>query len=107
MCIRDSYDAPDLMSSCGARSVSVHALQALTLMNSEFMLQQSQSLATRVWREGLSERQRIGRLFELTLGRPPSAVESKATREFLRAQTILIARRQERGEKIAPPPEMP
>ena len=102
-----AYDAPDLMSSCGARSVSVHALQALTLMNSEFMLQQSQALATRVWREGLSETQRIGRLFELTLGRPPNAAELKATREFLRAQTILIARRQERGEKIASPPEMP
>ncbi len=33
-----AFDAPDLMSVCGARQVSVHALQSLTLMNSEFML---------------------------------------------------------------------
>ena len=98
-----AYDAPDLMSSCGARSVSVHALQALTLMNSEFMLQQSQALAGRVWREGLSETQRIMRLFELALGRLPDAAELQATREFLRTQTILIARRFHRGEKIVGP----
>src|SRR6185369_16883313 len=95
-----AYDAPDLMSSCGARSVSVHALQSLTLMNSEFMLQQSQALAARVLREGLSERQRIAHLFELTLGRLPDATELRTTREFLRRQTALIAGRQQRGEKI-------
>ncbi len=95
-----AYDAPDLMSSCGARSVSVHALQSLTLMNSEFMLQQSQALAARLLREGLSERQRIARLFELALGRLPDATELQTTREFLRRQTALIAGRQLRGEKI-------
>lgn len=114
-----AYDAPDLMSSCGARSVSVHALQALTLMNSELMLQQSQALAARVWREALSEekwsvargqgsgeKKRIEHLFELALGRLPDAAELKATRDFLRTQTILIARRLERGEKIVHVPEV-
>ncbi|MEP7274262.1 MAG: DUF1553 domain-containing protein, partial [Acidobacteriota bacterium] len=95
-----AYDAPDLMSSCGARGVSVHALQALTLMNSEFMLQQSQALAARVLREDLTERLRIVRLFELALGRLPDTTELQATRAFLQAQTILIAGRQHRGEKI-------
>ena len=33
-----AFDAPDMMSSCAARGESVHALQALTLMNSDFML---------------------------------------------------------------------
>jgi hypothetical protein len=95
-----AYDAPDLMSSCGARSVSVHALQSLTLMNSEFMLQQSKAVAARVLREGLSERQRIARLFELALGRLPDAAELQTTREFLRQQTALLARRQQRGEML-------
>lgn len=98
-----AYDAPDLMSSCGARSVSVHALQALTLMNSKFMLQQSQALAGRVWHERQSETQRIMRLFELALGRLPDATELQATREFLRTQTIVIAQRLQRGEKIVAP----
>ena len=69
------------------------------------MLQQSQALAARVWREGLNERQRIVRLFEVALGRLPDAAESQATREFLRTQTTLISQRLERGEKIAQAPE--
>jgi hypothetical protein len=95
-----AYDAPDLMSSCGARSVSVHALQSLTLMNSEFMLQQSQALTARVLRERVNERQRIARLFELSLGRLPDATELQATREFLRQQTALLTGRLQRGEKL-------
>src|SRR5262249_34508645 len=31
------FDQPDMMTSCGARGKSVHALQALTLLNSDFM----------------------------------------------------------------------
>ncbi len=96
-----AYDAPDLMSSCGARNVSVHALQALTLMNSAFMLQQSKALTRRVWRSGASEQQRIARLFELALGRLPSAVEMQTTRAFLREQRTLLAGRLQRGEALA------
>lgn len=102
-----AYDAPDLMSSCGARNVSVHALQALTLMNSEFMLQQSKALAARVLSSGTSEQQRIRILFERTLGRLPSSVEQQTTREFLRQQQVLLSGRQQRGEKIAPLSEIP
>ena len=102
-----AYDAPDLMSSCGARSVSVHALQALTLMNSEFMLQQSQALAAHVWRKGLSQRHRLAGLFELALGRLPDATELQVMREFLRTQTSLIDARRQRGEEILHVPELP
>ncbi|MBI1766094.1 MAG: DUF1553 domain-containing protein [Acidobacteria bacterium] len=96
-----AYDTPDLMSSCGARNVSVHALQALTLMNSEFMLQQSKALAARVLRAGQTEPQRIMRLFELALGRPPSVVEAQTARAFLREQRALLVGRRQRGETLA------
>jgi len=95
-----AFDSPDLMSSCGARSVSVHALQALTLMNSPFLLEQSQALTVRLYRDAASESVRIRRLFELTLGRLPSATEQQLTREFLRQQTALLAGRLQQGEKV-------
>ena len=84
-----AYDAPDLMSSCGARSVSVHALQSLTLMNSEFMWQQAQSLSLRLAREAKTDAQRFARLYELTLGRKPAPQEMQLTRVFLREQQRL------------------
>lgn len=96
-----AYDAPDLMSPCGARNVSVHALQALTLMNSEFMLQQSKALAARVLLAGQTEPQRIARLFELGLGRLPSAVELQTARTFLREQRALLTPRMQRGVTLA------
>lgn len=96
-----AYDAPDMMSSCGARNVSVHALQALTLMNSEFMLQQSKALTARILRSEATDVQRIRSLFECALGRLPSPLELQTTRDFLRQQRTLLNWRQQRGEKIA------
>ncbi|MBL8223675.1 MAG: DUF1553 domain-containing protein, partial [Bryobacterales bacterium] len=43
-----NFDQPDTMSSCPTRQTSTHALQALSLMNSSFMEQQSKTFATRV-----------------------------------------------------------
>ncbi len=84
-----AYDAPDLMSSCGARSASVHALQSLTLMNSEFMWQQAQALSQRLVREAKTDAQRIARLYELALARPATPQERQLTRAFLREQQRL------------------
>jgi mono/diheme cytochrome c family protein len=95
-----AFDSPDLMSSCGARSVSVHALQALTLMNSPMLLQQSKALAERLLRAEQGPVPRIKLLYQLTLGRWPTAAEQQLTREFLRQQTALLAAQQQRGEKI-------
>jgi hypothetical protein len=93
------FDQPDMMSSCGARGQSVHALQSLTLMNSDFMTRQSRALARRLWTDMPGdETARIHRLFELTLNRPPNTKELESTRRFLRAQTkvleVQIARRE-------------
>jgi mono/diheme cytochrome c family protein len=96
-----AYDQPDLMSSCGARSASIHALQSLTLMNSDFMQQQAQALARRLFSEaGASEPKMIARLYELALSRPPRAEEQKATQTFLKAHTALIRQRIVRRESV-------
>jgi len=97
-----AFDTPDLMSSCGARSVSVHALQALTMINSPFMFDQSRALASRLFREvPANNRLRIVRLYELALGRRPSQQELRLTQDFLVAQAAIIKDRIGRDEKIA------
>ncbi|MFN0083763.1 MAG: PSD1 and planctomycete cytochrome C domain-containing protein [Blastocatellia bacterium] len=98
-----AYDAPDMMSSCGARAVSVHALQSLTLMNSEFMLGQSRALAERLMKEaaGGTDTARITRLYQLAFARKPLPAELRAARQFLRGQTALLRERIARGEPVA------
>jgi cytochrome c553 len=103
-----AFDAPDLMSSCGARSVSVHALQSLTLMNSEFMLAQSRALAERLFREtGGNERVMMTRLYELALARAPRPAELRATQSFLNDQAAIIRGRVARGEAITRLKDLP
>jgi hypothetical protein len=103
-----AFDAPDLMSSCGARSVSVHALQALTLMNSDFMSQQSRALAERLFKEtGGHEQSMMIRLYQLALGRRPKLEEVKAIQSFLRDQTTVIRQRIARGEPTTKLKELP
>jgi len=103
-----AFDAPDLMSTCGARSVSVHSLQALTLMNSEFMFQQSQALAERLFSDtGGNQKSMIDKLFLLALGRKPLLAEIQATNSFLKDQATIVRGRIARGEAIVRLKELP
>jgi hypothetical protein len=103
-----AFDAPDLMAVCGARQVSVHALQSLTLMNSEFMLRQSRALARRLFKEaGADERAMIARLYELTLARKPRPDELRLTQNFLKGQSAVIRARIARGETVSKPQDLP
>jgi hypothetical protein len=101
-----AFDSPDMMNSCGARSVSVHALQSLTLMNSQFMFEQSKALAMRLFAETAElksdrEDRMISRLYELALGRLPQLTEKQMTKEFLKDQTAILRQRIAKGEKVA------
>ncbi|MBL8191881.1 MAG: DUF1549 domain-containing protein [Acidobacteria bacterium] len=101
-----AFDSPDMMNSCGARSVSVHALQSLTLMNSQFMLDQSKALASRLFAETAElktnrEDKMISRLYELAFGRLPSVTEKQMTRTFLKDQIVILRQRIAKGEKVA------
>lgn len=80
-----NFDQPDTMTSCSVRQTSTHALQSLSLLNSEFMQAQSHALATRVLREceGSGPECEGERAFQLTLARRPAAGEAHLVREFL------------------------
>ncbi|MBI2686226.1 MAG: DUF1549 domain-containing protein [Acidobacteria bacterium] len=80
-----NFDQPDAITSCPVRAVSTHALQALSLLNSAFMQEQSEALAARVntvCRKGGAACQ-IRTAYELTLQRPPRPKEQQMARQFL------------------------
>jgi hypothetical protein len=78
-----NFDQPDAMTSCPVRPTSTHSLQALTLMNSDFMQEQSNAFADRLQREcGSEEGCRLRRAYKLTLARAPRTEEVGMARRF-------------------------
>ncbi len=87
----DAFNAPDTQSACPRRATSTHALQALTLLNSEFAASRTRSFAARVVREGGNcALDRIKFAYQLALGREPKPSEAQRAQAFLTAQTKLI-----------------
>ncbi len=82
-----NFDQPDTMTSCPVRLTSTHALQALTLMNSGFMHEQSEAFAERLKTECGPDRVcQLRRAYKLTLSRLPVASEIKMANEFFTAE---------------------
>jgi len=70
-----NFDQPDTMSSCPDRPTSVHALQGLTMLNSDFMQEQAKAFAART-------RGSIDQAYQWTLGRQPSLKERDQAKQF-------------------------
>jgi hypothetical protein len=84
-----NFDQPDTMSSCAMRSTSTHALQSLSLFNSDFMQEQSEAFAARLIKEvGKDPVRQIERAFLLSLGRPPAPEESSLASAFLKTAPL-------------------
>jgi hypothetical protein len=80
-----AFDQPDDITSCPVRPVSTHALQALTLFNSDFMQQVSQDFAARLEKACGEDRScRVQTAWELALSRRPRANEAKMAADFFR-----------------------
>ena len=89
-----AFDAPEPLSSQGARPTTTVAPQALMLMNSP---------QARTWAEGLAKRasapasdtpQRIARAYALCFGRAPKADEANAALAFVKSQSASYAANQ-------------
>ncbi len=79
-----NFDQPDNMTSCPVRPQSTHALQALSLLNSEPMQRLSERFAARLEAEcGSNVECRLRRAYMLALARGPRAEEVAMAREFL------------------------
>ena len=86
-----AFDCPDGGQVAPKRMHSTTPLQALNLLNSSFMLQQSDFFAERLRREaGNDVAAQVRRAFELAYNRPPDADELKAARAFIGQQTLSL-----------------
>jgi hypothetical protein len=80
-----SFDCPDAGQVAPKRNSSITPLQALNLLNSRFLVQQSGFLAERVRQEaGSNAAAQIRRAFWLALQREPDANESSGAVELVR-----------------------
>ena len=70
-----AFDFPDCGQVRASRPVSTTPLQALNLMNSPFVVEQSAFIAQRAGQEGGKGAPAVRRCFELLLGRQPEAAE--------------------------------
>jgi hypothetical protein len=80
----DLFDGADANNATAARTASITTLQALYMMNDQFVEEQAGALAARV---ALSEETSAGRVrlaYRLLYGRVPTAVEAQMATEFLR-----------------------
>ena len=108
LAVLDMFDLPALDPNCTARTPSTVAPQSLLLMNSDFVLTGSQSLAERLAREGGTDTPAKIRLaWQLIYGRSPSAAEIEAGQKFIAAQTLRIedSAKSITDPKLKPAPE--
>ena len=80
-----AFDCPDAGQIAPRRNVSTTPLQALSLLNSEFALQQAGFLAERITREaGDDVSAQLSRAFQLAFNRVPTPEEAKAGTTLVR-----------------------
>ncbi|MBV8879993.1 MAG: DUF1553 domain-containing protein [Planctomycetaceae bacterium] len=83
-----AFDCPDGGQVAPRRNVSTTPLQAMSLLNSPFMLQQSALLAARLEREAADVDARVRRAFVLAFGREPDETERGAAAALVRERGL-------------------
>ncbi len=81
----DTFDCPDPAVTAPRRQVTTTPLQALSLLNNQFVLTCSEKLAERVRQEvGIDEEKQVLRFWMLTVGREPDEEERTLSLELMR-----------------------
>ena len=79
------FDQPVMETNCTRRAMSTVSSQALTLLNSDFMVQAADAFAARVLKENAEDP--AGHALRLAFARPPTDRERTRLQEFLKAQS--------------------
>jgi len=82
----ETFDAPVVEPNCEIRNASTAAPQALLMMNNEFVIQQSESLARRLLRECTTAESQVRRGWLLAWGIEPSSSQTAVAVAFLQNQ---------------------
>lgn len=85
-----AFDCPDAGQITPTRTSSTTPLQALNLLNSSFILQQSRLMAERLERECSNESEKVRRAFLLVFQREPGKAELKAAQELASSEGLGI-----------------
>jgi hypothetical protein len=86
-----AFDFPDCGQVRARRPVSTTPLQALNLMNSDFVMEQSEFIASRASKDaGGDPKAAISRCFELILGREPTVSEAVACEKIAASDSLHI-----------------
>jgi hypothetical protein len=86
----EAFDAPPLLSSCPQRETSIHAPQALEMLNGDLANELADAFAERLTEEsGDNPPQIVHRAFWLALNRPPTITEERLAVKFLLQQPRL------------------
>jgi hypothetical protein len=87
--ILEAFDSADTGQSCAARNVTTIAPQALTMLNSEFLQEQSAAFAERLTKEaGTDPTKQIERAYRIALSRHPTEKESTIGRALVERQGL-------------------
>ena len=88
-----AFDFPDMHETCGCRTKTTIAPQALMMLNSELILNAAKQLAGRAKTESDSAdpEARVHQAWSIAFGRPPTARETEAARKFIADQQRVIA----------------
>jgi cytochrome c553 len=79
-----AFDLPDFTTVLGRRDVSIVPSQALHLLNSPFVVEQADMLATWIQQEHDESRQRVALAWQQTLGREPNSDECLAALDLVK-----------------------
>ncbi len=82
------FDLPDQNVSCGRRNTTTVPTQALTLLNNQFVLDQSKRLAARVKEATIDRAKQVEMIYEITLTRKPEPREQALAMDYLKTGTL-------------------
>ena len=100
----ETFDLPDTHESCPRRDITTSPLQALTMLNSEVVLEWARGFAGRLlFSAGPDPDAQIDMAYRLAYSRRPTSEEKHAALDFLRRQRGVIAEHAAEGEKLLLP----
>jgi hypothetical protein len=82
------FDCPDGNQVIPKRSRSTTPLQALNLLNSNFMMQQAEKFAERLKKDSADTGATVIRAFQLAYGRKPDATELRESVDFIEKNNL-------------------
>jgi len=96
-----AFDGPDAQTSCGRRSQTTVAPQALALLNDSFMRERAMDFAKRLMVEPSTEQDCVKLAFAAALGRQPTPMELSESMKFLASQFARRSQREKNSDLAA------